>query len=74
MTLAFLALASSTARGAALALAASAKFAPLALAPLLASYRDRRLRDAIALLARVRGRAGAGRSRWCVPDGGVREL
>ena len=48
VVLAFGALASPRGRGALLALASAAKFAPLALAPLFASYDRRRGRDALA--------------------------
>ena len=50
VVLAFGALAAPRARGALLALASAAKFAPLVLAPLFASYERRRIRDA-ALMA-----------------------
>ena len=73
VTLAFLVLSSPRARGAALALAASAKFAPLALVPLWASHPNRRARDALAF-----GLAFAAMVvlavAFVVPDGGVREL
>jgi glycosyl transferase family 87 len=48
VVLAFGALASPRARGALLALAAATKFAPLALAPLFASYHRRRVHEAVA--------------------------
>jgi hypothetical protein len=48
VVLAFGALAAPRGRGALLALASAAKFAPLALAPLFASYDRRRMRDAVA--------------------------
>ncbi len=73
VTVAFLALAHPRARGAALALAASAKFAPLALAPLWASYSRGRLRDAIAFSLAF-GAVIVLAFAFVVPDGGVREL
>jgi len=73
VTVAFLALSSPRARGAALALAATAKFAPLALAPLWASFARRRTREALAFSL-----AFAAVVVLVVlpvlPDGGVREL
>ncbi|HZO58583.1 MAG TPA: hypothetical protein VFB51_02720 [Solirubrobacterales bacterium] len=73
VTVAFLLLAHPRARGAALALAASAKFAPLALVPLWASYDRRRLRDAIAFSLAF-GATVVLAFALVVPDGGVREL
>lgn len=73
VTVAFLALAHPRARGAVLALAASAKFAPLALAPLWASNPSRRLRDAIAFSLAF-GAVMVLAFALVVPDGGVREL
>ena len=73
VTVAFLVLSSPRARGAVLALAASAKFAPLALVPLWATASGRRLRDVAAFglaFAAVIVLAFA----FVVPDGGVREL
>ena len=73
VTVAFLVLSSPRARGVALALAASTKFAPLALVPLWASHPNRRARDAAAFglaFAAVIVLAFA----FAVPDGGVREL
>ena len=73
VTVAFLALSWPRARGAALALAATAKFAPLALAPLWASFARRRTRDALAFSL-----AFAAVVVLVVlpvlPDGGAREL
>ena len=60
VTVAFLALAHPRARGAVLALAASAKFAPLALVPLWASYRPPAAARRDRVLARVRRGDGAG--------------
>jgi hypothetical protein len=72
VTVAFLVLSSPRARGVALAFAGAAKFAPLALAPLLASYDRRRVRDALAF-----GLAFGAVTvlLWLpvLPDGGVRE-
>jgi hypothetical protein len=73
VTVAFLALLHPRARGVALALAASAKFAPLALAPLWASYARRRLRDAVAFWLAF-GAVMVLVFALVVPDGGVREL
>ena len=73
VTVAFLLLPHPRARGAALALAASAKFAPLALAPLWASYERRRLRDAIAFSLAF-GAVMVLAFALVIPDGGVREL
>ena len=56
VTLAFLALSSPRARGAALALAAAAKFAPLALVPLWASYDRRRAARRARILRSPSGR------------------
>src|SRR6185503_19118523 len=73
VTLAFLTLSWPRARGAVLALAATAKFAPLALAPLWASFARRRTREALAFSL-----AFAAVVVLVVlpvlPDGGVREL
>jgi hypothetical protein len=73
VTLAFLALSSARARGVVLALAGAAKFAPLALAPLWASYDRRRVRDALAFALAF---AAATVVLWVpvLPDGGVSEL
>ncbi len=73
VTVAFLLLAHPRARGAALALAAAAKFAPLALVPLWASYDRRRARDALAC-ALAFGAVTVLAFALVVPDGGVREL
>ena len=73
VTVAFLVLAHPRARGVALALAASAKFAPLALVPLWASYDRRRLRDAIAFSLAF-GATMVLAFALVIPDGGVREL
>ena len=73
VTLAFLALSSPRARGVALALAAAAKFAPLALAPLWAAYDRRRARDALAF-ALAFGALTVLLWLPVLPDGGVREL
>ncbi len=73
VTVAFLALSHPRARGVALALAASAKFAPLALVPLWASYDRRRLREAIAFSLAF-GATMVLAFALVIPDGGVREL
>jgi hypothetical protein len=73
VTLAFLVLAAPRARGAVLALAAAAKFAPLALAPLWATYGPRRLRDALSF-ALAFGAVTVLVWLPLLPDGGVREL
>ena len=73
VTLAFLVISSPRARGAALALAAAAKFAPLALVPLWASYDRRRARDALAF-ALAFGAVTVLLWLPVLPDGGVREL
>ena len=73
VTVSFLLLPHPRARGVALALAGSAKFAPLALAPLWASYDRRRLRDAIAFSLAF-GAAMVLAFALVIPDGGVREL
>ena len=73
VTLAFLVISSPRARGAALALAAAAKFAPLALVPLWASYGRRRARDALAF-ALAFGAVTVLLWLPVLPDGGVREL
>jgi Glycosyltransferase family 87 len=72
VTLAFLVLSSPRARGVALALAAAAKFAPLALVPLWAGYHRRRLRDALAF-ALAFGAVTVLVWLPVLPDGGVRE-
>jgi hypothetical protein len=72
VTLAFLVLSSPRARGVALALAAGAKFAPLALVPLWASHDRRRLRDAFAF-ALALGAVTVLVWLPVLPDGGVRE-
>jgi hypothetical protein len=73
VVLAFLAISSPPARGAALALAGAAKFAPLALAPLLAGFDRLRLRDAavfgVAFLI-----VTAAVFVPFIPDGGLHEL
>ena len=71
--LALLAISSPRARGAAVALAAAAKFAPLALVPLWASYDRRRARDALAF-ALAFGALTVLLWLPVLPDGGVREL
>jgi hypothetical protein len=73
VTLAFLAISSPRLRGAALALAAAAKFAPLALVPLWASYDRRRPRDALAFALAF---GAFTMLLWLplLPDGGVSEL
>ena len=73
VTLAFLVISSPRARGAALALAAAAKFAPLALVPLWAAHDRRRARDAIAF-ALAFGAVTVLLWLPVLPDGGVREL
>jgi hypothetical protein len=73
VTVAFLVLSSSRARGVALAVAAAAKFAPLALVPLWASYDRRRARDALAF-ALAFGAASVLLWLPLLPDGGVSEL
>jgi hypothetical protein len=73
VTGAFLLLAHPRARGMLLALAASAKFAPLALAALWASYDRRRLRETIAF-ALAFGATLVLAFALVIPDGGVREL
>jgi hypothetical protein len=73
VVLSFGALAAPRARGAVLALAGAAKFAPLALAPLFASYDRRRLRDA-ALFAVSLAAVTAIVYAVVLPDGGVSEL
>jgi hypothetical protein len=73
VTVAFLLLSHPRARGAALALAASAKFAPLALVPLWAGYNRRRPREAIAF-ALAFGATMVLAFALVIPDGGVREL
>ena len=71
--LSFAALAAPRARGALLALAAAAKFAPLAIAPLLASYDRRRLRDA-ALFAVALAAVTVLVYAVVLPAGGISEL
>jgi hypothetical protein len=73
VTVAFLVLSSPRARGVGLALAGAAKFAPLALAPLWASYDRRRARDALAF-ALAFGAVTVLLWLPVLPDGGVREL
>jgi hypothetical protein len=73
VTLAFLVMSSPRLRGAALALAAAAKFAPLALVPLWASYDRRRARDALAF-ALAFGALTVLLWLPVLPDGGVSEL
>jgi hypothetical protein len=73
VVLAFGALAAPRARGALLALAAAAKFAPLALAPLFASFDRRRLRDA-ALFGIAFAALTVVVYAPVLPDGGVRAL
>jgi hypothetical protein len=73
VTAAFLLLSHPRARGGALALAASAKFAPLALVPLWAAYNRRRPREAIAF-ALAFGATMVLAFALVIPDGGVREL
>ena len=73
VTLAFLVLSGPRARGAMLALAAATKLAPLALAPLWASYGSRRLRDALSF-ALAFGAVTVLVWLPVLPDGGVREL
>jgi uncharacterized membrane protein len=73
VTASFLVLAHPRARGVVLALAASAKFAPLALAPLWASYARGRLRDALAFSLAF-GAAIVLVYAPVFPDGGAREL
>jgi hypothetical protein len=73
VTVAFLSLAHPRVRGVVLALAASSKFAPLALVPLWASYERRRLRDAIPFSLAF-GATMVLAFALVIPDGGVREL
>jgi hypothetical protein len=73
VTVAFLLLSHPRARGVALALAASTKFAPLALVPLWAAYNRRRPREAIAF-ALAFGATIVLAFALVIPDGGVREL
>ena len=73
VTVAFLALAHPRGRAVALALAASSKFAPLALVPLWASYPRRRIPDAIAFSLAF-GATMVLAFALVIPDGGVREL
>jgi glycosyl transferase family 87 len=73
VTVGFLVLSSSRARGVALALAGAAKLAPLALAPLWASYERRRARDALAF-ALAFGAVTVLLWLPLLPDGGVSEL
>jgi Glycosyltransferase family 87 len=73
VVLSFGALAAPRARGALLALAGAAKFAPLALAPLFATYDRRRLRDS-ALFAVALAAVTVVVYAVVLPDGGVSEL
>jgi hypothetical protein len=73
VVLSFGALTAPRARGAMLALAGAAKFAPLALAPLFATYDRRRLRD-MALFAVALAATTVLVYAPVVPDGGVSEL
>jgi Glycosyltransferase family 87 len=73
VALSFLVLASPRARGAMVALAGAAKLAPLALAPLMASYDRRRLRDAAAF-ALAFGAVTVLLLVPLLPDGGVTEV
>ena len=73
VTVSFLLLAHPRPRGAALALAGAAKFAPLALVPLWASYDRRRLRDTVAFSLAF-GAVTVLAYAFVIPDGGVREL
>ena len=73
VTLAFLVIASPRVRGVALGLAGAAKFAPLSVAPLWATYDRRRLRDAFAF-ALALGAVTVVLWLPLLPDGGVREL
>jgi hypothetical protein len=68
----FVALTSAPARGALLALASAAKFAPLVLAPLYASFDRRRLRDALVFAAAFVAVAALAIFP-VLPDGGLRE-
>jgi hypothetical protein len=73
VVLSFGALAAPRARGALLALAGAAKFAPLALAPLFASYDRRRLRDA-ALFSVALAAVTVVVYAVVFPHGGISEL
>jgi glycosyl transferase family 87 len=73
VVLSFGALAAPRARGALLALASAAKFAPLMLAPLLASYDRRRIRDA-ALFALAFVAVTIVVYAAVIPDGGLSAL
>jgi hypothetical protein len=73
VTVAFLVLSSARTRGVAMALAVAVKFAPLALAPLWASYDRRRVREALAF-ALAFGAATVLVWLPVLPDGGVGEL
>jgi hypothetical protein len=73
IVLAFLVIVSPAGRGAALALAAGAKFAPLVLAPLLAGFARLRLRDALVFAA-VFAAVLAAVFLPFIPDGGLREV
>ncbi len=73
VVLAFVALASPVGRGALLALASAAKFAPLALAPLFAGFERFRLRDA-AIFTATFAVVTAVVFVPLLPDGGVSEL
>jgi hypothetical protein len=73
VVLSFVALASPPGRGALLALAGAAKFAPLALAPLLAGFPRLRGRDA-ALFGIALAAVAVAVTAPFVPDGGTSEL
>jgi hypothetical protein len=73
VTVAFVLLAHPRGRGAVLALAASAKFAPLALVPLFAVARRMRVREAVAFCLAF-GATVVLVYAFVLPDGGVREL
>jgi hypothetical protein len=73
VVVAFLVMTYPRARGAALALAAAAKFAPFALAPLWASFDRRRMRDAVAF-GLTFGAVLVLAFAFLIPDGGVREV
>src|SRR6185295_619336 len=73
VVLAFVAIASPPGRGALLALASAAKFAPLALAPLFAGFARFRLRDAV-VFASVFAVVLALVFVPFLPDGGFSEL
>jgi hypothetical protein len=65
---------SAMARGAAVGVGAAAKFAPLALAPLLATAGERRLRATVGLFALALAVVVCATTLPFVPDGGLREL